>query len=141
MVIASQGAQDCVGVWELVVRAADIALWRDEVATAVAGLGGDRNAVYLARLAVSELLGNVVKHVSDPRCRLVVEQDGSDVCIQVCDRSKAVPAVADPSWDAESGRGLRLLQEVVPDWGYVCFPDGKSVWVRLSLTGSRRADS
>jgi serine/threonine-protein kinase RsbW len=127
-----------VRVWDLTAQAHTIERWRNEAATAVAVQGGDGEAVELARLAVSELLSNVVKHVSDPRCQLVVECQDGFVRLKVLDRSTAVPAITVPDWRAESGRGLWLLQALAPDWGYICHPGGKSVWVRFALTDSGR---
>ncbi len=138
MNVAAQAAEEYTQSWNLVVRARAIGRWRNEAAVVVKELGGDRDAVGLARLAVSELLSNVVKHVGDPRCELRVECAAGFVRLQVRDRSMAVPAITVPDWAAESGRGLWLLQTVAPNWGYICFPGGKSVWVRFPLRASRQ---
>ncbi len=138
MNVAAQAAEGYTQSWNLVVQARAIGRWRGEAAAEVEALGGDRDAVELARLTVSELLSNVVKHVGDPRCQLVVEYQDGVVRVQVRDRSTAVPAITVPDWAAESGRGLWLLQTMAPDWGYICFPGGKSVWVRFPLRASRR---
>jgi serine/threonine-protein kinase RsbW len=102
-------------------------------AEVVTRLGGDHEAVAVARLGVSELLSNVVKHVADPRCLLVIAGEGSDFRITVRDRSTAAPAVTRPAWDSDSGRGLWLLREMARDLGYTCFPGGKAVWFRCPL--------
>jgi anti-sigma regulatory factor (Ser/Thr protein kinase) len=129
MIVTTQGAQDHVRVWDLIAEATGIERWRNEAATAVRELGGDAAAVELVRLGVSELLSNVVKHAkADPRCQLVVERDGENVRVQVLDCSTDVPAITVPDWDAESGRGLWLLQAMAADWGYLCLAGGKSVW-------------
>jgi serine/threonine-protein kinase RsbW len=124
---------DEVCSWRLTARPQDIERWRAVVAETVTRLGGDPDAVSLARLGVSELLSNVVKHVADPRCLLVIAPEGSDFRITVRDRSTEAPAVTRPPWDADSGRGLWLLREMAGDLGYTCFPGGKAVWFRCPL--------
>ncbi|GAA1935400.1 hypothetical protein GCM10009716_48030 [Streptomyces sodiiphilus] len=137
MTVTTHESEDDTCAWGLTAHPRTIERWRNKAAAAVAAQGGDRSAVDLARLAASELLSNVVKHVADPRCRLVVECGGGFARLQVLDRSTAVPAIRVPDWDAESGRGLWLLHSTAADWGYVCFPGGKSVWIRFPLTGGR----
>ncbi|TDC09649.1 hypothetical protein E1265_32070 [Streptomyces sp. 8K308] len=77
-VVTVQGAEgDEVYTWDIAARAQDIERWRGVAVEAVAKLGGDPDAVMLARVGVSELLNNVLKHVAhDPRCRLVVAREG-----------------------------------------------------------------
>ncbi|MBW1599434.1 ATP-binding protein [Streptomyces sp. JJ38] len=119
--------------WALIASAQDIAKWRRLAAEAVARLGGDREAQVLASLGVSELLSNIIKHVPDKACRLAVRAMDAWVYVHVFDTSRQVPAMTRPSWDAESGRGLWLLNSMVPTWGYECRADGKAVWFRVPL--------
>lgn len=120
--------------WDLVAKPSAIGSWRRQVADCVRGLGGDAEAVAVARLGVSELLSNVCKHVEDQRCRLVIERDGGRACVRLFDRSPQVPAVTVPAWDAEEGRGLWMLRERADALGYTCTPRGKWVWFRCLLT-------
>jgi serine/threonine-protein kinase RsbW len=134
MIVVTEGTEgNEVRSWRLTARSPEIERWRRVSADAVAALGGDEEAVMLARLGVSELLSNVVKHVADPRCLLVIAGEGSDFRITVRDRSTAAPAVTRPAWDSDSGRGLWLLREMARDLGYTCFPGGKAVWFRCPL--------
>ncbi|MFD6691132.1 ATP-binding protein, partial [Streptomyces bacillaris] len=105
----------------------------------VRGLGAAPQAVEVARLGVSELLSNVLKHVEGRWCCLTVCQSQlTVVVVQVLDRSPGVPSVRCPAWDAESGRGLWLLREMADGFG--CFRHvwddgvvGKSVWFACRL--------
>ena len=140
MTVTAQDAQDDgVYAWDLTVRAQDIELWRKEVAVAVAALNGDGEAVSLAQLGVSELLANTFKHVDDPACRLEVERQGRAVYVRLFDRSRQVPAVLVPDWEAECGRGLWLLREMADGLGYTLLADGKWVWFRCALPQPGRA--
>lgn len=123
--------------WELDVTARGIAWWRRQAAEAVRALGGDAEAVGVVRLGVSELLSNVVRHVADARCRVEVEGSGTDVVVTVYDRSPLPPVVSEPDWDAERGRGLWLLREMVTGFGYTRVGGGKAVWFRCPLGAGR----
>lgn len=84
-------------------------------------------------LAVSELLGNVVRHVGPGApVRLRVSGDGTTTRVEVTDRTgDAVPAPRSPSPDEESGRGLALLEALAVRWGVVRGAGGKTVWCEL----------
>ncbi|GAA3889304.1 ATP-binding protein [Streptomyces sedi] len=121
--------------WQLVAQVREIERWRAVVAAVVTRLGGDAEAVELARLGVSELLCNVVKHVQhDPRCELKITREGETIRVSVDDNSRHEPKIGMPDWSSESGRGLWLLGEMVQDWGFSPRGGGKSVWFRFPLT-------
>jgi anti-sigma regulatory factor (Ser/Thr protein kinase) len=119
--------------WHVTAEARTIERWRNAAAAATAEMGGDADAVAVVRLGVSELLSNVVKHAEDKTCRLTVRVDEKWVYVHVDDTSRQAPALTTPTWDAESGRGLWLLNSMVTDWGYDCRADGKAVWFRAPL--------
>ncbi|MGV9894597.1 ATP-binding protein [Streptomyces tendae] len=85
-------------------------------------------------LGVTELLANVVRHVPDRRCTLLLRRrmggDGSGVRVEVSDGSPRQPVPS--AWvsdDAEGGRGLMLLEAVADKWGVGPGPGGgKTVW-------------
>jgi len=82
-------------------------------------------------LGVTELVTNVVRHVPDRRCEVVVwRTTGAGVRVEVTDGSTQRPVVQgalDP--DAEGGRGLVLLEAVVDKWGVTrAAGGGKTVW-------------
>ncbi|WP_308401071.1 ATP-binding protein [Streptomyces sp. AC512_CC834] len=85
-------------------------------------------------LGVTELLANVVRHVPDRRCTLLLLRrtggDGSGVRVEVADGSPRQPVrAAGVSDDAECGRGLVLLEAAADKWGVEPGPrGGKTVW-------------
>ncbi|GGP98406.1 ATP-binding protein [Streptomyces mutabilis] len=83
-------------------------------------------------LGVTELLANVVRHVPDRRCTLLLQRraDGGGVRVEVADGSPRQPVpVAPVRDDSECGRGLVLLDAVVDEWGVAPgLGDGKTVW-------------
>ena len=81
-----------------------------------------------AQLAVTELLGNALRHGQPP-----IDYD------VVCDHGCLVMSVADgspsaphprvvPAATAESGRGMVLLEAVAQQWWSEPTPGGKRVW-------------
>lgn len=127
--------QDLVG-WAITVRSHDIELWRRKIATMLRAWGAPRSAVELGRLGVSELLGNVVKHLDDRRCLLMAFRKEEAAIVAVVDHSSDLPQVNEPKWDAESGRGLWMLQQMAASWGCERLTHGKAVWFRCDLTRS-----
>ncbi|WP_165984339.1 ATP-binding protein [Streptomyces sp. YIM 98790] len=121
--------------WDLLVRPREIERWRNEVAGALRSMGAAPEAVGLARLGISELLSNVVKHVPDPRCRLHVLRAGDAVLVQLHDRSRAIPVIPaeEPDPESPTGRGLWLLRQIATALGYTETADGKAVWFRTPL--------
>ncbi|MDN3251701.1 ATP-binding protein [Streptomyces sp. MA25(2023)] len=90
-------------------------------------------------LGVTELLANVVRHVPDRRCTLLLlrRADGGGVRVEVADGSPRHPVVAVAvDDDSVSGRGLVLLEAVVDKWGVGPGPgDGKTVWFECGGAG------
>ncbi|SFD40347.1 ATP-binding protein [Streptomyces aidingensis] len=121
--------------WDLLVRPREIERWRNEVAGALRAMGAAPEAVGLARLGISELLSNAVKHVPDPHCRLRVLRVGDAVLVQLYDRSRDIPVIPaeEPDPESPAGRGLWLLRQTATALGYTHTPDGKSVWFRTPL--------
>ncbi|MGP2441270.1 ATP-binding protein [Streptomyces sp. JW3] len=81
-------------------------------------------------LGVTELLANVVRHVPDRRCTVLLARRTGGVRVEVADGCPRYPVratcVAD---DAEGGRGLMLLEAVADKWGVAPGPgEGKTVW-------------
>ncbi|TDC75436.1 ATP-binding protein [Streptomyces hainanensis] len=136
-VVTEQGAEgEETYAWNIVVRPRDIERWRGIAAETVMKLGGDLDAVILTRLGVSELLANVCKHVGGT-CRLSVSRVGDRAVIRVFDRSPVLPAVRVPNWNEESGRGLWLLREMCPLFGWETVAPhlgAKCVWFACWLT-------
>lgn len=81
-------------------------------------------------LAVTELVANVVRHVPDRRCALVLLRQTAGVRVEVSDGSPELPAMpAELDTESENGRGLVLLDAVSDKWGVTpVLGSGKTVW-------------
>ncbi|MFF4268483.1 ATP-binding protein [Streptomyces sp. NPDC001536] len=80
-------------------------------------------------LGVTELVTNVVRHVPDRRCEVVVLRTAG-ARVEVTDGCAQRPVVrGEPASDSEGGRGLVLLGAVVDKWGVASAAGGgKTVW-------------
>jgi anti-sigma regulatory factor (Ser/Thr protein kinase) len=69
-----------------------------------------------------------------PLVRLWLTRNWDDVLIEVWDGDHRRPACQDPEPDAESGRGLQLIEALAAQWG--CWPQagpgGKIIWAVCS---------
>ncbi|WP_337191750.1 ATP-binding protein [Streptomyces sp. HUCO-GS316] len=81
-------------------------------------------------LAVTELIANVVRHVPDRRCALLMLRQETGIRVEVSDGSPQQPSIPTGlSPEAECGRGLLLLNAVVDKWGVEpTVGGGKTVW-------------
>ncbi|WP_242433395.1 ATP-binding protein [Streptomyces sp. Root264] len=83
-------------------------------------------------LALTELIVNVVRHVPDRRCTLLLQRQATGVRAEVTDTyGQRLPTLTEslPDPDSESGRGLFLLNALVDRWGVTPTPEGgKTVW-------------
>ncbi|MFD7771726.1 ATP-binding protein [Streptomyces sp. NPDC059787] len=112
-----------------------------ELLAAPAELSGVRRALrdYGAdvQLCASELVTNVIQHLGEgvPVTVRVSRDDGGRTRLEVTDPDPRVLPVlrADVDVDAESGRGLALLDALALRWGVThgTPPGGKTVWCEL----------
>ncbi len=98
--------------------------------------GVDGEVAESARLVASELIGNAVRACGDWAPVVVeVEQDSKGVWVKVHDPNPArlpVRSSTAPDDDqAESGRGLWLLDALAPGWDVALTPIGKQVRCHL----------
>jgi anti-sigma regulatory factor (Ser/Thr protein kinase) len=99
------------------------------------GLPADVTAIVL--LVVSEFAGNVVRHVGGV-FRLVLRREASAVCVEVEDTLDCPPPRAsDPGMDAETGRGLLVVERLADRFGCVPLSDGKRMWARIAVGAGR----
>jgi len=92
-------------------------------------------------LLVSELVTNGVRAsraMGQDAVRMWLVSDLRQVVVFVWDASPVPPAPADPGADAESGRGLLLVEALSERWGHFGYGGGgKVVWAALADTGAR----
>jgi anti-sigma regulatory factor (Ser/Thr protein kinase) len=81
-------------------------------------------------LGVTELVANVVRHVPDRRCVLLVLRSAAGVRVEVTDSCPQLPCIpAELLPEAEGGRGLVLVDAMVDKWGVgAAVGGGKTVW-------------
>ncbi|MEV6680085.1 ATP-binding protein [Streptomyces erythrochromogenes] len=90
-------------------------------------------------LAVSELVGNVVRHAGAGRMRVAVASGVGWLCLDVADQGAGLPRLPAPRAEAdlesEGGRGLLIVQLTAAELGgelsVVAREFGKSVRVRI----------
>ncbi|MFF1908257.1 ATP-binding protein [Kitasatospora sp. NPDC058218] len=109
--------------------------------TVLVAHGVDLDTAESAQLVLSELLGNAVR-ACGPHTPLVVEvyrSRGTDAIVSVHDpladtapRRTSTPADSD---DAESGRGLTLIDILAPGWTVQPSPIGKAIHCRVRAAG------
>lgn len=94
------------------------------------------DAVEVAELLVSELVGNAVQHAHSAT-RVTATLTGGRLRVAVRDRdhSPLVPRRGGPF--APNGRGLLILESLADDWGVEDERDGKVVWFELHAGGAR----
>ena len=86
-----------------------------------------------ALLLVTELVANAIRHGQGPvTLALIPRQDR--LRVEVTDASAARPRPRTSGVEAESGRGLQIVDVLASRWGAVPRqPTGKSVWFELDL--------
>ncbi len=92
------------------------------------GAGGVEDT--LALLA-SELVANAVRH-GESDVEIMIRLNGDAVRVEVRDRSGGDALRREATEDAESGRGLALVEALSEAWGVDPTPEGKSVWFELA---------
>lgn len=87
-------------------------------------------------LVVSELMANVVQHARTPvTVRLVVD---TTLRVEVHDGNSIIPAMVEAAEDAESGRGLFIIEALSSAWGVSSTADGKCVWAEIAREAGRQ---
>ncbi|WP_328954657.1 ATP-binding protein [Kitasatospora purpeofusca] len=90
-----------------------------------------------AELVVTELVSNAVKTGCLTTMRVdlapVTNRAGQAVRISVRDGSCALPVLIGAAHDAESGRGLALVDRLTVAWGVDQEPHGKTTWADIAV--------
>lgn len=84
-----------------------------------------------AELALTELVANVVRHVPDRRCTVLILREPHGLRVEVADGVTAPEPplhAKTPDPLSETGRGLALVEAVTDRWGVEPSPAGKTVW-------------
>lgn len=88
-----------------------------------------------AELVASELLTNALQHAPRSELALTAAEGGGSLIIEVEDSGnpKSVPTVQQMvSEDAESGRGMTIVEAVAESWSWRPLPDGgRATWAVL----------
>ncbi|MBX7551405.1 ATP-binding protein [Streptomyces sp. tea 10] len=90
---------------------------------------------FAVELGLSELVTNVVRHVPDRRCTVLLVRQTAGVRVEVADGFSQLPQPPRQlDLDAEGGRGLALLDAVVGKWGVTPWVLGrKTVWFECGV--------
>ena len=89
-----------------------------------------------ALLLTSELVTNAVRHEAGQGARsvmLTIASSRGRLRVDVHDTSCSLPAVAEVPADAETGRGLLLVETLSDEWGFYRTPAGKAVYFTLAF--------
>ena len=144
---ASEGVEyvmNCTGcmprrAWELpfLAEAGEVAALRRTVRLHL-GLWELQGLSEAAELCVSELVANVIKHVGPGTpTTLALRMSGTRLRIEVHDPDpRALPALAAVGSDAETGRGMALIDAITDRWGVDLSAGRKATWCEL-LTSDR----
>lgn len=92
------------------------------------------DAARRAELPVAELVSNALLRSVDD-IEVQVKGGGDCVLVEVHDTSDAPPEVRRRGNEADSGRGLLLVDALVDRWGWDPSATGKRVWFELDLPG------
>lgn len=81
-------------------------------------------------VCTDELVTNAIVHVASDIDVVVRWEDGV-VRVEVHDRSSKPPLRKVHPVDADSGRGLRVVEAMAERWGVVALDGGKAVWFEV----------
>ncbi|XRQ11862.1 ATP-binding protein [Actinomadura welshii] len=111
------------------VHAESIKVARDWVEEMLVRLGQD---AYVAKVVVSELVTNVLRHTTSTAATVRVVQADKGTVIEVFDSSDVLPVAGAADLLDEGGRGLAMLDALVKEWGAQPLGGGgKAVWALL----------
>lgn len=118
------------------VAPADFAAARVRATTrkCLEGWGVENSVTDDAVLVADELYVNALQHADTPpgeEITVHLTLHGLALTIAVTDGDRRVPSPREPSDEAESGRGLLLVDALSVAWGTEKCPSGKRVWAML----------
>jgi anti-sigma regulatory factor (Ser/Thr protein kinase) len=98
----------------------------------VDSLTGAHHGVDDCELLVSELATNAVRH-GRSMFRVGVYRRNGPVRIEVSDHNARLPVEGGATADAQSGRGLQIVDALSLRWGVRPESEGKTVWFEVGL--------
>jgi anti-sigma regulatory factor (Ser/Thr protein kinase) len=87
----------------------------------------DADSIEDAVLIVSEIVTNAMRHCVGP-VYLRLSRAADYVRVEVTDSSPGEPHLVQAGPGDESGRGLRIINQLATRWGWQRTRDGKQVW-------------
>ncbi|MEV6758808.1 ATP-binding protein [Streptomyces sp. NPDC051214] len=96
-----------------------------------------------AELALTELVTNVVRHVPDRRCDLLILRRPQGLRVEVADRCPSLPRQSGGGEELdEGGRGLLIVEAVTDRCGFDPWADGagKTAWFECDAKGDAHGD-
>lgn len=126
-----------VVAWGVPFAAASVRAARTKVTVALRRHGVPQHVVADARIVVSELLGNALRHArpnQDGGLVLTLEMQPDSVRLSVSDGGSAtLPTLLHPPDLALGGRGLTIVRTLTREWGVREGADGNTVFGVLAL--------
>jgi anti-sigma regulatory factor (Ser/Thr protein kinase) len=111
------------------VQAESIKVVRDWVEGVLGRWGQD---AYVAKVVVSELVTNVLRHTGSVTATVRVVQADEGTVVEVFDSCDVLPVAGTGDLLSEGGRGLAMLAALVKEWGaQPVGGGGKAVWALL----------
>ncbi|NEA29799.1 ATP-binding protein [Actinomadura bangladeshensis] len=111
------------------VRGESVKVARDWVGDVLEEWGQD---AYVAKVVVSELVTNVLRHTGSTMTRVRLVQADKGTVVEVFDSSEVLPVAGAAELLSEDGRGLAMLGALVKEWGAQPLGGGgKAVWALL----------
>ncbi|GAA1839829.1 ATP-binding protein [Actinomadura bangladeshensis] len=111
------------------VQAESIKAARDWVENVLEKWGQD---AYVAKVVVSELVTNVLRHTGSTTAKVRLFQADKGTVVEVFDSSDVLPVAGSAELLSEDGRGLAMLGALVKEWGAQPLGGGgKAVWALL----------
>jgi len=86
----------------------------------------------IATLLTSELVTNAIRHAAGEHVLLVMTSGSGQLRVDVHDTSTCGPVPVDAPAEAETGRGLMLVDSMSADWGFYWTVAGKAVYFTLT---------
>lgn len=87
----------------------------------------EEESLATAQLLTSELVTNALRY-GGPPLRVSLNCDSVTLRVTVADGTPEGPRLKDPGPDAESGRGMILVEAMASLWGVEPYLVGKGVW-------------